>query len=328
MHHSQQKIISIAKSVLQKEAKSVQEASHKIGSDFFSAVRFIQRMKPENQILLSGVGKSAAVAKKISSSLNSIGIKAFFIHCTEALHGDWGVFRKGDLVIVISKSGSGSELIQFLTFLKTFQTKTLAIVGNLNSPLAHQADWVLDASVQEEADPLKIIPTSSTTVAMALGDALAGVLVDVRNFKKSDFAIFHPGGQLGKNLLLKVETLMHKNVAKVRPDTSVKELIIAMTTHPLGGACVVDGKEQLLGLITDGDLRRALLNNNDFQKIKAKDLMTKNPTHISSDGLLEEALELMENRKSQISVLPVVLKKTKKLSGLIRIHDIYHISKI
>jgi arabinose-5-phosphate isomerase len=328
MRHSQQKVISIAKSVLQKEANSIQEASDKIGTDFFSVIQFIQRMKPENQILLSGVGKSAAVAKKISSTLNSIGIKAFFVHCTEALHGDWGVFRKGDLVIVISKSGSGSELIQFLTFLKTFQTKILAIVGNLNSPLAHQSDWVFDASVKEEADSLKIIPTSSTTVAMALGDALTVALIDVRNFKKSDFATFHPGGQLGKNLLLKVETLMHKNVAKVQPNTSARELIIAMTTHPLGGACVVDGKEHLLGLITDGDLRRALLNNDDFQKIKAKDLMTKKPTHISSEDLIEDALELMENRKSQISVLPVISKKTKKLSGLIRIHDIYHISKI
>lgn len=327
MGSSKQKIVSLAKSVLLKEAACLEEALNKIGEDFFSVVQFIIKMKAENQILLSGIGKSAAVAKKIASSLNSIGIKAFFLHCTEVLHGDWGIYRKGDLVIVFSKSGSGSELIQFLTFLKTFNTKILAIVGNLNSPLSQQADWVLDACVKEEADTLKIIPTSSTTVAMALGDALVAALVEVRNFKKTDFAVFHPGGQLGKNLLHKVETLAHKKFATVKSNSSAKELIIAMTSYPLGAACVTDEKENLLGIITDGDLRRALLKTDNFHHLKAKDLMTKNPISISSDELIETALELMENRKSQISALPVIHKNTKKILGLIRIHDIYHVTK-
>ena len=322
---SKDKIIALAKTVLMKEAYCLLDASKKINSDFFSVVQFILKMKSENQILLSGIGKSAAVAKKIASSLNSIGVKAFFLHCTEVLHGDWGIYRKGDLVIVFSKSGSGSELIQFLTFLKTFEAKIFAVVGNLNSPLAQQAEWVIDASVKEEADPLGIIPTSSTTLAMAIGDALTAALVEARNFQKKDFAVFHPGGQLGKNLLHKVETLMHKKFASVKPNSSAKELIIAMTSFPLGAACVVDEKENLLGIITDGDLRRVLLKTENFHQLKAKDLMTKNPISVSKNDLLEDALELMENRKSQISVLPVIEKK--KAVGLIRIHDIYHITK-
>ena len=325
MAASKDKIISLAKNVLRKEAAALNEASSKINGDFFSAVQFILKMKPENQILLSGIGKSAAIAKKIASSLNSIGIKAFFLHCTEVLHGDWGIYRKGDLVIVFSKSGSGSELVQFLTFLKTFNAKIFAIVGNLNSPLALQADWVADGSVKEEADPLGIIPTSSTTLAMAIGDALVAALVEARNFQKKDFAVFHPGGQLGKNLLHKVETLMHKKFASVKANSSAKELIIGMTSFPLGAACVVDEKENLLGIITDGDLRRVLLKTENFHQLKAKDLMTKNPISISPNDLIEDALELMENRKSQISVLPVVEKK--KVIGLLRIHDIYHITK-
>lgn len=323
---SKQQIIALAKSVLEKEASCLSKASSKIGDDFFSVIQYIQKMKPENQILLSGVGKSAAVAKKIASSLNSIGIKAFFLHCTEVLHGDWGIYRKGDLVIVFSKSGSGSELIQFLTFLKQFDVKILAITGSRNSPLAQQAEWVLDASVQEEADPLKIIPTSSTTLAMALGDALVSALVQARGFKKSDFAAFHPGGQLGKNLLHKVETVMHKKFPSVKINSPVKEIIIAMTSLPLGGACVLDEKGKLSGIITDGDLRRGLLKSKNFYTLKAKDLMTKNPVCITQENLIEEALEMMENRKSQISVLPVVEKGNKKPVGLFRIHDIYHIT--
>lgn len=323
---SKSTILSLAKTVLLKEASCLREASSKINDDFFSAVQYILKMKPENQILLSGIGKSAAVAKKIASSLNSIGIKAFFLHCTEVLHGDWGIYRKGDLVIVFSKSGSGSELIQFLSFLKTFNAKILAVAGNLNSPLAKQAEWVLDASVKEEADPLGIIPTSSTTLAMALGDALVAALVQARNFKKTDFAVFHPGGQLGKNLLHKVETIMHKKFASVKPGASAKELIISMTSHPLGAACVTENGK-LVGIITDGDLRRALLKTEHFHTLKAKDLMTRNPARVSSNDRIEDALELMENRKSQISVLPVMDSKTKKLSGLVRIHDIYHITK-
>lgn len=323
---SKHTILSLAKNVLLKEAFCLREASGRITEDFYSSVQYILKMNPENQILLSGIGKSAAVAKKIASSLNSIGIRAFFLHCTEVLHGDWGVYRKGDLVIVFSKSGSGSELVQFLTFLKSFNAKILAVTGNLNSPLAQQAHWVIDASVKEEADPLKIIPTSSTTVAMALGDALVAALVLARNFRKEDFAVFHPGGQLGKNLLHKVHTITHKKFASVNPETSAKELIISMTTYPLGAACVTE-KGKLTGIITDGDLRRALLKTDDFHKLRAKDIMTRNPVVISSEDLIEDALELMENRKSQISVLPVMDSKTKKLLGLIRIHDIYHITK-
>lgn len=319
-------ILSLAKNVLLKEASCLQDAAAKITKDFYLSVQYILKMSPENQILLSGIGKSAAVAKKIASSLNSIGIKAFFLHCTEVLHGDWGVYRKGDLVIVFSKSGSGSELIQFLTFLKSFNAKLLAVTGNLNSPLAQQADWVIDASVKEEADPLKIIPTSSATVAMALGDALVAALVLAKNFRKEDFAVFHPGGQLGKNLLHKVDTITHKKFASVHPETLAKELIIAMTTYPLGAACVTE-KGKLIGIITDGDLRRALLKTDDFHKLRAKDIMTKKPVVIWSEELIENALELMENRKSQISVLPVMDSRTKKLLGLIRIHDIYHITK-
>jgi arabinose-5-phosphate isomerase len=323
---SKSAILALAKTVLWKEASCLRQASSRINDDFFSAVQYILKMKPENQILLSGIGKSAAVAKKVASSLNSIGIKAFFLHCTEVMHGDWGIYRKGDLVVIFSKSGSGSELVQFLTFLKKFNVKILAITGNLNSPLAKQAQWILDASIKEEADPLGIIPTSSTTVSMALGDALVSALVKARNFKKSDFAIFHPGGQLGKNLLHKVETVMHKQFAMVSPRSSAKEIILSMTTYPLGAACVMENT-RLVGIITDGDLRRALLKTENFHTLKAKDLMTSNPVCVFSDNLIEEALELMENRKSQISVLPVIDSKTKKLSGLVRIHDIYHITK-
>jgi arabinose-5-phosphate isomerase len=313
----------IAQAVLKVEAQALNEAAARLDHNLAEAVELL--LKHEGKVVVSGIGKSGHIGQKIASTLASTGTPAVFLHAAEAVHGDLGIYTPGDPSILISKSGSTAELLRLIPILRQFRSPLIAIVGNLNSPMAKQADIILDARVDREADPLNLAPTCSTTLALALGDALAVALMMARRFTDQDFARYHPAGQLGRNLWLKVADVMHQNdtVAWVKPDTPLRQVIIAMSQRPLGAACVVDEEFQLLGIITDGDLRRALLNHEDIRLLHAADCMMRQPITITPGASLRDATRLMEDRPSQISVLPVVDSQSQRCLGLIRIHDIY-----
>ncbi len=313
----------IAKNVLLFESTQIQRAMDRLNTDFNQAVEAILFHK--GKIVVCGIGKSGAVAEKLTATLCSTGTQAVYLHAAEAAHGDLGIYQSGDPVLLISKSGTTAEMLRIIPYFKESGSKVISIVGNLNSAIARNSDFVLDATVEREADALNLAPTASTTVALALGDALAVALMHARGFTEKDFARFHPGGQLGKNLLLKVEDVMHElhEMALVNETHSFRELIIAMTKFNLGAACVVDEKNKLVGLVTDGDVRRSLIDSEEFKDISVHQIMTKNPIRISPHATLKEAVDLMENRSSQISVLPVVLDEI--CVGLVRIHDIYQV---
>jgi len=311
----------IAKNVLRFESEQILKTMDKIDEQFDAAVESI--LSAKGKIVVCGIGKSGAVAQKITSTLCSTGTPAVFLHAAEAAHGDLGVYADGDPVLMISKSGTTEEMLRIIPFFKQANSPVIAIVGNLNSPIARNANYVLDGTVEKEADALNLAPTASTTVALALGDALAVALMHARGFTEKDFARFHPGGQLGKNLLLKVEDVMHElhEIALISAKQTFRELIIAMTQKNYGAACVVDLNNKLIGLVTDGDVRRSLLHGTDFNAMSVSNIMTHNPIFISAHATLKEAVDMMENRTSQLSVLPVVVDGI--CVGLIRIHDIY-----
>jgi arabinose-5-phosphate isomerase len=313
----------IAHTVLKSEAQALAAAAARLDHNLTKAVELL--LTNEGKVVVSGIGKSGHIGQKIAATLASTGTPAVFLHAAEAVHGDLGIYTPGDPSLLISKSGSTAELLRLIPILRQFQSPLIAILGNLNSPMAKQADVVLDARVEKEADPLNLAPTCSTTVALALGDALAVALMMARRFTDQDFARYHPAGQLGRNLWLKVADVMHQNeaVAWVKPDTPLRQVIIAMSQRPLGAACVVDAEFRLLGIITDGDLRRALLTHEDIRLLQADDCMMQQPTTITPEASLKDAARLMEDRPSQISVLPVVDGRSHRCLGLIRIHDIY-----
>jgi len=315
--------LAIAQATLEIEANSILSASNRLDGNLSRAVEII--LNHSGKVVVSGIGKSGHIAQKIAATLCSTGTPAVFLHAAEAVHGDLGVYTPGDPTILVSKSGSGEELTRLVPVLRQFHSPLIAIVGNLESYLAHHADVILDARVQREADPLGIVPTASTVVALALGDALAAALMSARKFTEQDFVRFHPAGQLGRNLYLHVIDVMHRleEVACVKPETSLREVVIAMTRHPLGAACVIDEAYHLIGLITDGDVRRALQKYDDIRPLCARDVMTPNPIRVAPEVTLGRAAEIMENRPSQISVLPVVETESGKCLGLIRLHDIY-----
>ncbi len=315
--------LSVARSVLQAESRAIAAAAARLDDCLPRAVQLI--LDHQGKVVVSGVGKSGHIGQKIAATLASTGTPAVFLHAAEAVHGDLGIYTPGDPSILISKSGSTAELLRLVPILRQFRSPLIAIVGNPKSPLARQADIVMDAQVEREADTLNLAPTCSTTVALALGDALAVSLMHARQFSLQDFARYHPGGQLGRNLWLRVADVMHQgeDVAWVRLDTPLRQVIIAMTERPLGAACVVDEEFNLLGLVTDGDLRRALLAHEDIRHLRSADCMTRKPLTVAPEASLREAIRLMEDRSSQISVLPVLDPKTRRCLGLVRIHDIY-----
>jgi arabinose-5-phosphate isomerase len=313
----------IAQAVLKAEAQALTAVAARLDDNLTKAVELLLAHK--GKVVVSGIGKSGHVGQKIAATLASTGTPAVFLHAAEAVHGDLGIYTPGDPSILISKSGSTAELLRLIPILRQFRSRLIAIVGNLNAPIAKQADVILDAQVEREADPLNLAPTCSTTVALGLGDALAIALMMARRFTDQDFARYHPAGQLGRTLWLKVADVMHQNdaVAWVKPETPLRQVIITMSQRPLGAACVVQEDFRLLGLITDGDVRRVLLTHEDIRHLQAADCMTRRPTTISPEASLREATRLMEDRPSQISVLPVVDSQTQRCLGLIRIHDIY-----
>jgi arabinose-5-phosphate isomerase len=304
------------------ESDNLRLAAGRLDDHFVRAVELIHAYS--GKVIVTGVGKSADIGRKITSTFCSTGTPAVFVHGSEATHGDLGICAQGDPTILISKSGATPELLRLVPMLQELKSPLIGILGNLNSPLASMVDCLLDGRVSREADALNLAPTCSTTVALGLGDALAVTLMERRGFSERDFARFHPSGQLGRNLTERVADVMHprRTIAAVAPDESIQAVVIAMTQIPLGAACVLDSSDRLAGIITDGDLRRALQRFEDIRGLRARDLMTTNPTTVGPGALLQEAALLMEDRPSQISVLPV-LAADGRCVGLLRLHDLY-----
>ena len=319
---SNQDLKIIAASILKTEANELLQAADRVSESIVDAAKLIDNHN--GKVMICGLGKSGLIAQKIAATFCSVGRKAVFLHAVDALHGDLGIFEAGDPTIVISKSGSTEEIVRLIPILKEFESPLIGIVGNMNSSIIDDLDIVLDASVDNEADPLGIVPTSSTTLTLSIGDALAGVLMSVKGFNKNDFARFHPSGSLGKRLLLTVENIMQhiSNVAVVNMTDKLRKVVIAMTEKP-NGAAIVKCKNDGFGLITDGDLRRCLAEGEDIDLLDAERIMTTDPVSISSNSSVDNALKLMEDRLSQISVLPVVSIENGECLGLIRLHDIY-----
>lgn len=315
-------MIDAARRLLECEARSIERASARLGADFERAVGLLADCT--GKIIASGMGKSGAAARKLAATLCATGVPAVFLHPAEAEHGDFGLAEPGDVAVLISKSGTTAEVVRLARRLQELGAPRIGILGRTDTELARLCDAVLDASVDEEGDPYNLIPAASAIVATALGDALAVALMVARRFDPEHFGRLHPGGQLGRNLRLRVRDAMHagEQVAWVRPETALREVVIEMTRKPLGAACVLDEQGRLAGLITDGDLRRALERHEDIRGLAAADVMTRTPVTVAPEALLAEALVLMERRPRQLSVLPVVDSAGLAL-GLLRLHDIY-----
>ena len=311
--------ISRGKEVIRIETEALAALGSRINGTFADAVEMIFNSK--GRVVVTGLGKSGLVARKIVATMNSTGTAAIFLHPADAVHGDLGMVRKEDVAICISKSGDTEEIIQLLPMFRRIGMKVICMVGNSVSSVAKQSDIVLDISVKEEACPHDLAPTASTTATMALGDALAMALLDRRNFTKEDFAMFHPGGNLGKRLLLKVEEMMvsGKDVPVVKQTISLSEAIVEITSKRLGATCVVDQAGRLVGIVTDGDLRRLLQRTTNISNLTALDAASKNPKTIRKELLAALALEEMEDFK--ITQLIVVDSEHRPV-GMLHLHDL------
>ena len=277
----------------------------------------------KGKLACSGMGKSGLIAQKLAATFSSLGMPAFFLHPGEALHGDLGVLQQDDVLLVIAKSGESDEVVQMLQVVKKMGNKIISILGNPNSRAGKLSDVIINAFVNREADPLNLAPTSSTTVSLVIGDSLASTIAKVKNFKPENFAFYHPAGQLGKRLLLNVEDLLILDQGEpiISVSATMKELIETITKPNLGGAIVVDNHRKIIGIVTDGDLRRAILKFGNILDRKIEEIMTKNPICVKKGTKAIDALHIMEDRPSQISVLPVIDDEDKPI-GLIRIHDL------
>jgi arabinose-5-phosphate isomerase len=314
-----EKICAIAREVIEIEAQMINNLTRRIDQYFVDACNYLHNC--EGRIVVIGVGKSGHISKKIAATFASTGSPAFFIHPSEAKHGDIGMITKKDVILALSNSGESEEIISILPFLKRLQIPLIALTGKPQSALAKAATVHIDVSVEKEACPLGLAPTSSTTAALVMGDALAMVLLDKRGFTKNDFALSHPGGTLGKRLLLMVNEIMHKQgaVPVVTMNASLKEALVEMTQKKLGMTTVVNENGELAGIFTDGDVRRTLDKETDIHRTEIHGLMSKNPKTISSNTLAAEALNMME--KFKITAL-VVIDEMRKPTGIIHIHDI------
>ncbi len=313
-------IISVGRQALNDEIESLKDAEQKLSQSFADAALLLSNA---NKIIVTGVGKSGLIARKISATFSSIGVSALFLHPVEALHGDIGVVQEGDVSILLSKSGTTEELIKLIPYLRMRNSRIISILGNVDSAIARHSDIILDGSVQREACPFNLAPTSSSTLALALGDALAVTVMKLRNVTINDFSRLHPLGQIGRSITLKVSDVMHSGdkIPIIYPGQSFRDAIIEITKKDLGCGCITDNQKRLLGIITDGDIRRILQSTEDLTGLVVENVMTKSPVTVFGDSYLHEALALMENRTSEISVLPVV-DKGNTVIGVIRIHDI------
>lgn len=309
----------IVRDVLLTEANELEKTANKISFDIEKAIDLIVNSK--GKLIVTGVGKSGLVGAKIAATLASTGTSSFFLHPTEAMHGDLGMIGKDDIVLGISYSGESEELIQILPHLKRLNIPLIAMAKSENSTLAKYADVFINIAVDKEACPLDTAPTSSTTLTMAMGDSLAVCLMKKRDFKKEDFASFHPGGSLGKKLFVKVDDLLKKdNLPTVSRETKLKDAIIVMSEGRLGNVIIIDENRTVFGVLSDGDLRRALMNENFSINCNVEDIATLNPKTLKNKDLLaSDALQIIENYKIQ---LLIVTDENNKLIGLLHIHDL------
>ncbi|HMG66399.1 MAG TPA: KpsF/GutQ family sugar-phosphate isomerase [Chitinophagaceae bacterium] len=302
---------------IEMEARSIQGLVAFVNDDLEKAVKVIASCK--GRVVISGIGKSGMIAQKIVSTLNSTGTPSVFMHAADAIHGDLGIVQQEDVVMIISKSGSSPEIKVLIPLIKNFGNALIGMVGNIDSYLARQSDIILNTTVEQEACPNNLSPTTSTTAQLVMGDALAVCLMELRGFSSEDFAKFHPGGMLGKKLYLRVSDIYTVNEKpSVQPDQSLKQIIVEITKKRLGATAVVNEKETLLGIITDGDLRRMLEKNTVSENITAKEIMTTEPKIIDPDILAVNAMEMM--RKHEITQLLIV--KEGKYLGMIHLHDL------
>ena len=316
------RIIQAGKEVIRIEAEAVANLINSIDNNFAKAVDVIYNSK--GRVVFSGMGKSGLIARKSVATLNSTGTAAIFLHPTDALHGDLGMVRKEDIVILISKSGESPEIVNLLPLFKRLKVVLIAMTANPKSSLSKKCDILLNIAVKEEACPHDLAPTASTTVTLVLGDALSVALLQKNGFTVEDFAFLHPGGSLGKRLSLKISEIMIKgdNIPIVEEETNIKDAILEITSKRLGATCVVDQKRILKGIITDGDLRRLLEKSLSIDGLKAKDIMTSNPKVLEQDYLASFALQQMENHK--ITTL-VITDSEKKPIGMIHLHDLINL---
>ncbi len=310
-------ILFTAKKTIQQEARAIEGLIEYANEDFVKAIQLINTCA--GRIVVSGIGKSAIIAQKIVATLNSTGTPSSFMHAADAIHGDIGMVQQKDIVLVISKSGDSPEIKILVPLIKNFGNVLIAMVGQTKSFLALQADIVLNTTVNEEACPNNLAPTSSTTAQMVMGDALAICLMEVKGFGSSEFAKFHPGGTLGKKLYLRVAELYRQNEKPaVKKTSSLKQVIIEITKKRLGATAVIDDNNIVLGIITDGDLRRMLEKDIALDEVKAENIMTANPKHIPVNNLAVDALDVM--RKNNINQLIVI--ENDKYAGIIHLHDL------
>lgn len=312
--------LDIAKKVLKTEAEAISGLIEKLNSDFEKAVDIIYQCK--GRVVVTGMGKSGLVGKKIAATLASTGTPAFFLHPAEAIHGDLGMVTSDDVVIAISNSGETNELVSLIPFLKRFDVGLITMTGNPDSAISATADLNLDVSVREEACPFGVVPTASTTAAMAMGDAIAVALLIKRGYREEDFAFLHPGGSLGKKLFVKVKDLMHSGNALpvVPPSISMIKAVMEISSKRLGLTIVADDDQKILGIVTDGDVRRGIERwDKTLFDMKAEDVMSRNPKTISEDELAAKALSIMENHSITALVVP---DEEGRAKGIIHLHDI------
>ncbi|QRM87758.1 KpsF/GutQ family sugar-phosphate isomerase [Lacinutrix sp. WUR7] len=309
-------IISTAKQTIELESKAILNLSSLVNDDFAAAVNLMYHAK--GRVIITGIGKSAIIATKIVATLNSTGTPSIFMHAADAIHGDLGLILKDDVVICISKSGNTPEIKVLVPLIKNAGNKMIAITGNKDSFLGQQADYILNAYVEKEACPNNLAPTTSTTAQLVLGDALAVCLLELRGFSSKDFAKYHPGGALGKKLYLRVHDISSVNQKpKVSPDTSIKQVIVEITEKMLGVTAVVED-EKIIGIITDGDLRRMLSKVDDFSKLTAKDIMSENPKRIDANAMAVEAKDVMET----YGISQILVEDNGKFAGVVHVHDL------
>jgi arabinose-5-phosphate isomerase len=313
---SKENILAIAKKTILSESQSITQLADFLDENFSDATQAIYNSK--GRLIVTGIGKSAIIAQKMVATFNSTGTPSMFLHASEAIHGDLGMVQKEDVIICISKSGNSPEIKAVIPFLKRFGNTLIAITGNMTSFLAKGSDYVLNTTVASEACPNNLAPTNSTTAQLVMGDAIAVCLMEMHNFKAEDFAVYHPGGALGKKLLLRVKDMLeHTLKPMVSPDTAIKKVIFEISEKRLGVTAVIEN-DKVIGIITDGDIRRMLNERDSFATLTAKDIMTKNPKLIQSNDMVADALNILED----FSITQLVVVDQGEYKGVLHLHDI------
>jgi len=310
-------IIKLAKETILEESESIKRLADYIDEDFETVVKLIYKSK--GRVIVTGIGKSANISQKIVATLNSTGTPAIFMHAADAIHGDLGIIQEDDIIICISKSGNTPEIKVLVPLIKNRGNILVGMVSSTDSFLAKQSDYVLKSTVEKEACPNNLAPTNSTTAQLVVGDALAVCLLEYRGFSSEDFAKYHPGGALGKKLYMRVSDLYKNNEKpKVSVNENIKNVIIEISSKRLGATVVIDDSENILGIITDGDIRRMLQKHDSFENLKARDIMSKNPKTVEEEELAINAFHLMEKN----NITQLIVENNKKYVGMVHLHDI------